>query len=465
MSFNRLERADLNSLKAFLDTESVSTGASNLLLHSADQAHHKGYLPEAVVWPKTTREVSAVLKMADDRKIPVTPWGAGTSLEGNCVPVKGGIVLDFQQMNRILAIREKDFQVDVQAGVTYKDMNQELARFGLFFPPDPGANATIGGMVANNASGIRTIKYGSTKDNVLKLTAVLAGGQILYAGSRSHKSSSGYDLVRLLTGSEGTLALITEITLKLTGIPEYFSAAVSTFDTVKNAADAVYDIMAYGLVPAALEMLDAEAVGYVKKGGDIQLDENPTLFIEFTGSNADSLKAEVKLAQEICGSNGSLDFQSGVGREQRNRLWDARHRFGESLIRSHPGRDVLIMDTAVPLSEFSGMVDFATRTADAFGLRNCVSAHAGDGNLHLNIIGDMGDAQFVERLNVAYEKIVSYSISVGGTATGEHGVGIGKRKFMRREHARGIDVMRGIKKYLDPNGILNPGKIFPNEAY
>ncbi len=204
---------------------------------------------------------------------------------------------------------------------------------------------------------------------------------------------------------------------------------------------------------------------HVKKGGDIQLDENPTLFIEFTGSNADSLKAEVKLAQEICGSNGSLDFQSGVGREQRNRLWDARHRFGESLIRSHPGRDVLIMDTAVPLSEFSGMVDFATRTADAFGLRNCVSAHAGDGNLHLNIIGDMGDAQFVERLNVAYEKIVSYSISVGGTATGEHGVGIGKRKFMRREHARGIDVMRGIKKYLDPNGILNPGKIFPNEAY
>ena len=463
MPFNRLSKDDLNFLSTFLDAEQVSTGESNLKLHSADQVCHKGYLPEVVIWPKSTKEVSAILKRANERNIPVTPWGAGTSLEGNCVPVEGGIILDFQHMNKILDIREKDFQIDIQAGVTYKDMNKVLSSYGLFFPPDPGANATIGGMVANNASGIRTIKYGSTKDNVLRLMAVLPSGEIIHAGSHSHKSSSGYDLVRLFTGSEGTLAIITEITLRLAGIPEHFSAGVATFESVKNATDSVCEIMGYGLAPAALEILDAESVGYVNKGSNIKLTEKPTLFIEFTGSNSATLKEELKLAEEICSNNGSPEFQSGVGREQRNRLWEARHHFGESLIRCNPGLNVLIMDTAVPLSNFSDMVAYATQTADSYGLKNCVSAHAGDGNLHLNIIGNMQDEQFVERLNTAYEKIVSYAISVGGTATGEHGVGMGKRKFMFQEHGQGIEVMRGIKKYLDPNGILNPGKIFPDE--
>jgi len=239
MPYNRLSEDDHNFLKTFLDADQISTGESNLALHSADQAYHKGYFPEVVIWPKTTEQVSAILKMADARMIPVTPWGAGTSLEGNCVPAAGGIVVDFQYMNKILEVREKDFQIDVQAGVTYKDMNKVLARHGLFFPPDPGANATIGGMVATNASGIRTIKYGSTKDNVLRLMAVLAGGEIIHAGSHSHKSSSGYDLVRLFTGSEGTLAIITEITIKLSGIPEHFSAGVVAFESVKSATDSV----------------------------------------------------------------------------------------------------------------------------------------------------------------------------------------------------------------------------------
>jgi len=366
-------------------------------------------------------------------------------------------------MNRILDIRERDFQIDVQAGVTYKDMNKVLAKHGLFFPPDPGANATVGGMVATNASGIRSIKYGSTRDNVLLLTAVLPNGDIIRAGTHSHKSSSGYDLVRLFTGSEGTLVIVTEITLKLTGIPEFFSAGVAAFESVKEASDAVCDIMGYGLVPAALELLDAGAIHYINEGGNVKLAEKTTLFIEFTGSNADSLQAELNQAEEICAEHGSLEFQAGVGRDQRNRLWEARHHFGESLIRCSPGLDVLIMDTAVPLSHFSDMVAYATRTADDHQLNNCVSAHAGDGNLHLNIVGSMQDAQFVERLNTAYEKIVSYAISVGGTATGEHGVGMGKRKFMLKEHGRSLDVMRGIKTLLDPNGILNPGKIFPDE--
>jgi D-lactate dehydrogenase (cytochrome) len=461
MTFNRVSKEDLDFLTNLLGADRVSTGESNLALHSADQAHHKGYLPEVVVWPVSIEEVSAILIAANDRLIPVTPWGAGTSLEGNCLPTAGGIVVDFQRMNKIVAIRPADFQVDVQPGVTYKDMNRVLARDGLFFPPDPGANATIGGMVGNNASGIRTIKYGSTKDNVLRLEAVLPNGQVMHAGTQSHKSSSGYDLVRLLVGSEGTLALITGITLKLSGIPEEYSAGIATFKEVEDATGSVHEIMAYGLVPAALELLDAEAIRYINKDGMITLNEKPTLFLEFTGSNRESLAEDLKQAQEVCRNHGCIGFQVGVGRNERNRLWEARHGFGESFIRGNPGLGVLIIDTACPLSHFSDMVKYATRTAADYGLKACISSHAGDGNLHLNIAGNMQDEEFVERLDRAYDRIVSYAISKGGTATGEHGIGIGKRKFMQQEHGLGVEIMRSIKKCFDPNGILNPGKIFP----
>jgi D-lactate dehydrogenase (cytochrome) len=461
--FNRVTAADLADLRSVLADDRVSTGESVLNLHSADQTCHKGHPPEVVVFPVSTEDVAAILKLADGRRIPVTAWGAGTSLEGNCVPVEGGIVVDFQLMNKILEIRPKDFQVDVQAGVTYKDMNKTLAREGLFFPPDPGANATIGGMVATNASGIRTIKFGATRDNVMRLKAVLAGGLVVHAGTCAHKNSAGYDLVRLLVGSEGTLALVTEATLKLRGIPEDYSAAVAAFETVRDAADAVVDIMGSGLGPAALELLDADAIGYLNRDGKVALDEKPMLFIEFSGSNPTGLASDLEQAGEICRGRGCLRFQSGVGRSERNRLWEVRHGFGESLIRANPGLDVLIMDTAVPLSKFADMVEFAVKTAAAFDLRSCISSHAGDGNLHLNIVGKMQDKAFATRLNQAYEKIVSHAIFQGGTATGEHGVGIGKRKFMRQQHGAGVDIMRGIKHLFDPNGILNPCKVLPAE--
>jgi D-lactate dehydrogenase (cytochrome) len=458
-----MTKEDIAALEAIVGADRVSTGASNLHLHSMDQTHHKGYLPEAVVWPRSTEEVSRILCRANERRFPVTPWGAGTSLEGNCCPAAGGLVLDFQEMNRILAVRHEDFQVDVEAGLTYKDMNRTLARSGLFFPPDPGANATIGGMIANNASGIRTIKYGATRDNVLWVKAVLADGRIIHAGSRSHKTSSGYDLVRLLTGSEGTLAVVTEATLRLSGIPEGFSAAVVTFDSVRDAAEAVYGIMAYGLNPSALEILDDRAIRYINQGTDDTLPEKATLLVEFTGNNEAGLEEDLKRAREVCEEHACEAFRQGVGREERNHLWDMRHHFGECFIRTHPGLDVLIMDTAVPLSRFPDLVEKAVTTADAYGLENCISSHAGDGNLHLNIAGDMQDPAFLESLNQAYEEIVSYAISVGGTATGEHGIGMGKRKFMRLEHGASVDVMRGIKRFFDPNGILNPGKVLPDE--
>lgn len=463
MTFQRITEKDIRALEDIVGPERISAGESNLNLHSMDQTHHRGYLPEAVIWPGSTEEVSAILRFANERRIPVTPWGAGTSLEGNCCPAAGGIVLDFQEMSRILALRAEDFQVDVEAGATYKDMNRTLARSGLFFPPDPGANATIGGMIANNASGIRTIKYGATRDNVLRLTAVLADGRIIRAGSRSLKTSSGYDLVRLITGSEGTLAVVTEATLRLRGIPEGFSAAVTGFDSVRRAAEAVYGIMAYGLTPSALEILDERSIRYINTDREDPLPEETILLIEFTGNNEAGLAEDIDRAREICEENGCRRFRRGVGRDERNRLWEMRHEFGECFIRTHPGLDVVIMDAAVPLSRFPDLVERAVKIADGHGLESCISAHAGDGNLHLNVAGDMGDPAFLDRLTRAYDEVVAFAVSVGGTATGEHGIGIGKRKFMRFEHGEGVEVMRGIKHHLDPNGILNPGKVLPEE--
>lgn len=461
MAFNPVTAGDLEFLRSVVGSDRVSTGESVLDLHSRDESYHQACRPHAVVWPKCTEEIAAILKLANERMIPVTPWGAGTSLEGNPLAVEGGVVLDFEQMDRIVAVRAEDFQVDVQPGVKYKDMNRMLARHGLFFAPDPGANATIGGMVANNASGIRTIKYGATRDNVLKLTVILVTGEVFHAGSWSHKTSSGYDLVRLMIGSEGTLGIITEITLRLAGIPEKFSAAIVTFESVQNATDAVFEIMGSGLIPAALELLDAETIGAINRDGKVSLAERPTLFLEFTGSSDVSLEEDLKLANQICEDHGAVGFQSGVGREERNRLWEARHEAAESVKRSNPGLDVLIVDTAVPLSGYSGMVEQARKVVASHGLKAYSFGHAGDGNLHMNIVGSMEDEEFVKRMNQANDEIVSYAISLGGTATGEHGIGIGKKRFMIQEHGEGVEVMRRIKNLLDPNGILNPGKILP----
>ena len=463
-SFNRLPEEDSTFLISLLGMDRVSSGDSVLDLHSQDESYHRDCRPEVVVWPVCTEEVVAILRYANDRMIPVTPWGAGTSLEGNPLPTRGGIVLDFEQMDQILGIRAEDFQVDVQPGVKYKDMNKTLSRHGLFFAPDPGANATIGGMVANNASGVRTIKYGSTRDNVLRLTVVLPTGKVIRVGSLSTKSSSGYDLVRLIVGSEGTLGIITEVTLKLDGIPERFSAAVVTFESVQNATDSVYEIMGSGLTLAALELLDAETIAAINRDGKVKLAEKPTLFLEFTGSSEVGLKEELALTREICESNGAVSFESGVGREERNRLWEARHEAAESIKRANPGLDVLIVDTAVPLSKYPAMVEEARKIADSYNIRSYRFGHAGDGNLHMNLLGNMEDSDSMDRINKANEEIVTYAISVGGTATGEHGIGIGKRRFMRQEHGDAVELMTRIKNLFDPKGILNPGKLLPDDA-
>ncbi|MCI0398515.1 MAG: FAD-binding protein [Chloroflexi bacterium] len=452
----------LADLLAFFSSDRVSTATAILEQNAQDESSFPARPPDVVVWPTSTTEVSQVLAYAHQHQVPVTARGAGTSLEGQPIPLQGGIVLNFQQMNQIVAIYAEDFQARVQPGIFYKDMNRTLAGHGLFFAPDPGANASIGGMLANNAAGIRTVKYGATRDNVLALEVVLASGEIIHTGSRAVKQSSGYDLTHLFVGSEGTLGLITEATLKLAPLPEQFSAATAAFPSVAAAAQTVFDIMGSGLGPAALELLDELAVTVLNTDEGIHLSVAPHLFMEFTGPSESALQQTLATVQEICRENGGNDFRSGTGRDQRNTLWDARHRLFEIHKRYFPGQKYLIADVAVPISHFPAVVSRASQLIAELQLAASIISHAGDGNVHLTIFYPPADSQAQARAQQLNEAIVNYALELDGTSTGEHGVGIGKQKFMLPEHGPGaVALMRQLKALLDPQGILNPGKVLP----
>ncbi|HXX33798.1 MAG TPA: FAD-binding oxidoreductase [Thermodesulfobacteriota bacterium] len=460
MKYTKVTKRELELIKSIVGPERVSKGESVLDLHSKDESFHPRRKPDAVVWPLSAEEISQILKLADAKRIPISPWGAGTSLEGNPIPVEAGIVLDLQQMNHVLELRTEDLQVRVEAGVIYKELNQHLSRFGLFFPPDPGASATIGGMVANNASGIRTIKYGATKDFVLSMVVVLPSGGIIRVGTNAIKSSSGYDLCRLFVGSEGTLGVVTEVTLRLIGLPPEFMAAVTQFGSIREATDAVFQIMRSGLSPAALEFLDAPTVQVVNRFKKLSLEERPTLFIEFHGTSAAGLKEDLELVKEVCGEDRPVRFDSGIGREERNRLWEARYGVHESIKANNPGLSPLVIDTAVPISKYSDMVEWGQKIVKQKGLKGYAFGHAGSGNLHMEIMGIPEEEVQWLKVQEAAEEIVHFALDCGGTATGEHGIGIGKRKFMKKEHGESLLLMKRIKKLIDPNGIMNPGKIF-----
>ena len=460
MGYGKLTDRELDFLKGVVGSERMSLGESVLDLHGKDESFHPKRRPDLVIWPLSAEEISQILRMANEIRIPVTPWGAGTSVEGNPNPVEGGIVLDLQQMNHVLQLRTEDLQVRVEAGVIYKELNQYLSRFGLFFPPDPGAAATIGGMVGNNASGIRTIKYGSTKDFVLNMVVVLPSGEIIRTGTNAVKSSSGYDLCRLFVGSEGTLGVVTEVTLRLIGIPPEFMAAVVQFNTVREATDTVFQIIRSGLSPAALELLDRQTVQVVNRYKKLSLEEKPTLFIEFHGTSAISLKEDLELVKEICADHRYLRFDSGIGREEKNRLWEARHDVHEAIKVNNPGLSSLVIDTAVPISKYPDMVEWGQEVVAKRGLKGYAFGHAGSGNLHMEILGILEEEGQWQKVQEAGEEIVNFALECGGTATGEHGVGIGKKKFMKREHGESLKLMKQIKELLDPNGIMNPGKIF-----
>lgn len=448
-------------LKKIFPSDRYSEGESNKNLNSHDESFHAPCQPDVVLWPTSAEEVQKVLCLASAHKIPVTARGAGTSLEGNPIPVQGGIVLNFEQMNRILNLRLSDLQVDLEPGVIYQDLNERCRRHGLFFPPDPGARATIGGMLGNNASGARTVRYGATRDYVLALDVVLADGSLIAAGSRAVKSSSGYDLARLFVGSEGTLGVITRATLKLAGLPEHFLAAVATFSDTWQAAGTVCQIMTGGLNPAALELLAPEVISLLNQERNLGLVEAPTLFMEFHGTGEQALSCTLGMVEEICKDNGGIGFQSGMGISERNRLWEARHQTFETIKRAHPGCSFLMVDTAVPISSYPDMVEYARCLLVSSGQLGYVFGHAGDGNLHLALVGRREDAKSWEAVQTVNQAIVCEALRLGGTATGEHGVGIGKKIFMEAEHGSSLKLMRQIKDLFDPYSILNPGKMLP----
>jgi D-lactate dehydrogenase (cytochrome) len=460
LRLNTLNKKDLKSLEAMVTKDRFSIGTSNLELHSKDQSWHKPSMPDAVIWPKSSSEVAEIMRYANKRLIPVTPWGSGSSLEGNPIPLEGGLVLDFTKMNRVIEIRKEDFQADVEPGVIYKDLNKKLRHHGLFFSPDPGASATIGGMIANNASGTSTVRYGATRNNILRLSIVLANGDMIDVGSRSLKSSSGYDLVNLFVGSEGTLGIVVEATVKLVGLPGEFSAAVVTFPSVESAGKAVYGIIRSGLRPASLELLAPECIELINREYDLGLKALPTLFMEYHGPSKNQLEEVMNMTSEICKEDGCKDFRSGIGRRDRDNLLKARHELAEIIMRNHPGCSHMVIDVAVPISTYPEMIAMAMEERRNTGIPIYVFSHAGDGNLHIAFEGKTGDERewsVVEKIN---RSLVSKALSLGGTATGEHGVGIGKRRFMKAEHGKSLEWMKRIKTLFDPNGILNPGKIF-----
>lgn len=449
----------INQLETIVGAEHVSTAEAERSQHSKDMSAYTPHPPDVVVWPGSTADVQAIMRLANERGIPLVPWGAGTSIEGNPIPVRGGISLDFRRMAAILSLYTQDFQVTVQPGILYKDMNKTLARHGLFYAPDPGANASIGGMIANNAAGIRTVRYGATKDLVLALEVVLANGDVIRTGSRSVKQSSGYDLTHLFVGSEGTLGIVTEATLKLSPLPEHFSTVTAAFPSVTAAAEAVFGIIGSGLGPAALELLDQATVEMLNTEEAISLAATPNLFMEFHGASEVALQEELALVEEICAENGCAQFDAGIGREARARLWEGRHRLFEIALRTYPGQTFLVTDVAVPISQYPALVATAHAAMADMHLVGFMVGHAGDGNLHTIVFFAPDDAAADARGQQLNDALVGRALELGGTSTGEHGVGIGKQKYMEREHGPALGVMRQLKGLLDPKGILNPGKV------
>ena len=451
----------IQALSALAGSGDFSTGQSSRELHLRDISAHRGIMPAGVVWPRSTDQTAALMAYCYEHDIPLTPWGAGTSTEGNPVPQKGGLVVDFTRMNRVLAIRTEDLQADVQPGVLRKELNRQAGRYGLFFPPDPGADATIGGMIANNASGVQTVKYGATRDYVMHMTVVLPQGKVIHTGCRANKSSSGYDLTRLFVGSEGTLGVVTEATVRLAGIPSHRLAATVAFNRLEDAGNAVAAMMGSGLGPAALELLTPPLIQLMNRENQLALAEIPMLFCEFHGISRTVLVETAVLAEELCRDCGAVAFQSGMQEAERTELWRARHEAWETIHRAHPGCDTLIVDAAVPISTYPAMVVYAQEMVDSMGVTGYVFGHAGDGNLHVVIAGDPEDREHWAVMEKVNDAIVTRAVEVGGTCTGEHGIGIGKRKFMHMEHGESLELMRQIKTLIDPKGLMNPGKIFP----
>ena len=425
-------------------------------------------LPDVVVYPHTNEEVAGIVRLCHDARVPVIAFGVGTSLEGHVAALYGGVCVDLSEMNRVLAVNAADLDCRVQAGVTREQVNAELKGTGLFFPIDPGANATIGGMASTRASGTNAVRYGTMRENVLGLTVVTADGRIVRTGGRARKSSAGYDLTHLFVGSEGTLGIMTEIQLRLYGLPEAISAAVCQFPDLKAAVDTVIHAMQMGIPVARIEILDAlqmqACINYSKLEG---YEAKPTLLFEFHGTE-NGVREQAERMEAIAGEQGGSSFQWATQAEDRNRLWAARHDVYWALKALRPGCETKATDTCVPISRLAEAILAARDDAAAAGLIAPIVGHVGDGNFHMTFLLDPNDPAEFERAHAVNERLVERAIAFGGTCTGEHGIGVGKIAHLEQEHGTGVDLMRRIKRALDPDNIMNPGKVFrldPNEPF
>ncbi len=427
--------------------------------HGDELTHYDICLPDAVAYPQSTEEVSRIVKLCHDHEIPVVPYGAGTALEGHFLAVNGGITLDFSHMNRIVALRKEDMDCTVEAGVTREQINHEIRDSGLFFAIDPGANATLGGMAATRASGTNAVRYGTMRENVIALKAVMADGTIITTSGRARKSAAGYDLTRLLVGSEGTLGIITELTVRLFGIPDAISAAVCPFDSLEGAVDTVVDTIQMGIPIARIELIDDLLVDVINRFSDLDYPVEPTLFMEFHGSH-NAVREQAETVEEIAHTHGGHGFQWATRPEDRNKLWQARHDGFMSVRMAFPGKDFWVTDVCVPISRLAEAIAETRRDIAAAHMTAPMVGHVGDGNFHLTIPYDKSDPEDVARIENLNRRLVERAIRMGGTSTGEHGVGLGKKKYMELEHGSALNYMKIIKKALDPKNILNPGKIF-----
>jgi len=467
MSATVLERVPfdpklLASLQQLLG-DRLTTSAAICAQHGRDESYHAAHAPDAVAFAHSTEEVSDIVKLCARYKMPVIAFGTGTSLEGHVAALRGGVCIDLSQMNRVLQVNADDLDATVQAGVTRKQLNEYLRDTGLFFPIDPGADASLGGMAATRASGTNAVRYGTMRENVLSLTIVLADGRIIRTARRARKSAAGYDLTRLFVGSEGTLGVITEVTVRLYGIPEAISAAVCAFPTIAAAVDTVILTIQSGVPVARIELLDEAQIDAINKYSKLDHRVAPTLFFEFHGSNA-GVAEQVDTVKALAADHGGDDFRWATTPEERSKLWQARHDAYYAALALRPGSKGWPTDVCVPISRLAECIAETKRDLAQSSIPSALAGHVGDGNFHLIFMIDPQSSTEVAEASRLNDRMVARALEMEGTCTGEHGIGYGKMDFLIAEHGEAVSVMRSIKEALDPDNILNPGKIVRRDA-
>ena len=451
------DQSVVTELRALLG-DRVSVSAAVREHHGKDESYFPYAPPDAVVFPESTEEVRDIVDICRRHRVPMIPYGVGTSLEGHILAIRGGVCIDMSRMNQVLAVHEEDLDAVVQAGVTRKQLNEYIKHTGLFFPIDPGADATLGGMSATRASGMNAVRYGTMRENVLSLKVVLADGRIIQTSRRAKKSSAGYDLTRLFVGSEGTLGVITEVTVKLHPVQAAMSAAVCAFPTIEGAANTVIQTLQMGIPVARSELLCATTMAALNRYSKMSYREMPTLLLEFHGSEA-SVVEQAETVQELARENGGLDFQWATKAEERSKLWDARHHAYFACLQLKAGARALSTDVCVPISRLAECIVATEQDIKKASMPIPLFGHVGDGNFHCVILVDPNNPADVEEAKAFNVRVVKRALAMEGTCTGEHGIGIGKQSYLAEELGDAVDLMRDLKRTFDPENLLNPGKI------